>query len=451
MSITRGETHSLLSHVFIQSKQSKVKELIHLLQRNEIDKAQNLLTVNQDNYPNLFQVFDQTGHALISLPADIEHMGIATQVLNYVRLQQLQQGASYSKQVFDKHLSIVLPADQSESESIRGRYYLQFVYPHFSDSANEMQIDFIMVMLMFLFCLFVSVFIFFESYRLSLNNKISKLKEKLNSVVNNKEPELITWEKQDLIGDLVDVINHFNLALFRQMENQDALMWDKRYEDILKSFYHDFKNPIAILKAFIDNFRLKLKRGVDLQEIHMFLDLLDKTALNAVNKIETLREYHVESKFKEILVSDQMLKFYELNKESYPNIDFTLLNKNQRPLHIKMKSFEFDLVFSNILQNAVQVLANRPKPEILIEISEATKINHTGVRISIYDNGPGIPDEIKPDLLKKYVDSSREGGWGTGMYLAARHVNKYRGSIWFESERDNGTVFHVELPTIVPS
>ncbi len=69
------------------------------------------------------------------------------------------------------------------------------------------------------------------------------------------------------------------------------------------------------------------------------------------------------------------------------------------------------------------------------------------VRVSISDDGPGIP----PDELSKIFEpffTTKDVGLGTGLGLSVSHgiISQHDGRIWAESTLGNGATFHMELP-----
>ncbi|MGQ0384049.1 MAG: two-component system sensor histidine kinase NtrB, partial [Gammaproteobacteria bacterium] len=64
--------------------------------------------------------------------------------------------------------------------------------------------------------------------------------------------------------------------------------------------------------------------------------------------------------------------------------------------------------------------------------------------ISVQDNGPGIPEDLRPHLFDPFV-STKMGGKGLGLALVAKIVGDHGGVIEFVSE-PRRTVFHVMLP-----
>jgi len=72
-------------------------------------------------------------------------------------------------------------------------------------------------------------------------------------------------------------------------------------------------------------------------------------------------------------------------------------------------------------------------------------------RVTIEDNGPGIPDELKSLIFNRPLRGATTAkGSGIGLYLVKMLVDSYGGKIWVEDrtygERTNGSVFIVLLP-----
>jgi len=116
-------------------------------------------------------------------------------------------------------------------------------------------------------------------------------------------------------------------------------------------------------------------------------------------------------------------------------------------------------VVLNLVKNAAEA-ADRPgstHPEIVL----TTGFQH-GVRIAIpgtntrldlpllltvRDNGPGIPDDIKPHLFEPFV-TSKASGSGLGLALVAKIVGDHGGLIEVES-RPGRTEFRLHLPVVL--
>lgn len=66
------------------------------------------------------------------------------------------------------------------------------------------------------------------------------------------------------------------------------------------------------------------------------------------------------------------------------------------------------------------------------------------LRLSVADDGVGIPPSRQATLFEPFVSGS--GGTGLGLAIARRIVETHGGALWVESEVGRGSTFVVELP-----
>jgi len=110
-------------------------------------------------------------------------------------------------------------------------------------------------------------------------------------------------------------------------------------------------------------------------------------------------------------------------------------------------------VFLNLVKNAAEAV-----PEEGGEITVATAYQH-GVRlqapggdmpmqlplvVTIQDNGPGIPDDLRRHIFDPFV-TTKQGGTGLGLPLVAKLIGDHGGVIDLDS-RPRRTVFRIMLP-----
>jgi len=102
-------------------------------------------------------------------------------------------------------------------------------------------------------------------------------------------------------------------------------------------------------------------------------------------------------------------------------------------------------VLVNLLSNAIKY-----SPQFN-SVTLACKAVPEGVRLSVSDNGPGIPLEFRPRMFEKFgqadsSDTRLKGGTGLGLAICRAIVEEHGGTIGFETEEGRGTTFHVILP-----
>jgi len=71
-------------------------------------------------------------------------------------------------------------------------------------------------------------------------------------------------------------------------------------------------------------------------------------------------------------------------------------------------------------------------------------------RVSVRDNGPGIPPEKLPYLFDRYYRADSSGmqysGLGLGLYISAEIIKRHNGHIGVDSEMGEGSTFWFTLP-----
>ncbi|MFM9865583.1 MAG: sensor histidine kinase, partial [Micropepsaceae bacterium] len=106
----------------------------------------------------------------------------------------------------------------------------------------------------------------------------------------------------------------------------------------------------------------------------------------------------------------------------------------------------FKQILVNLLSNAVKF-----SPEGGAIDVACRRLGDGGVRLSIGDSGPGIPDGKIAKLFRPFerVDNSYQngaGGTGLGLALVRGLVGLHSGRVWVENKPSGGLLAHVELP-----
>jgi len=102
-------------------------------------------------------------------------------------------------------------------------------------------------------------------------------------------------------------------------------------------------------------------------------------------------------------------------------------------------------VFMNLLINSARAL--RTVPDRAGRITVAATVANGRVRVSVHDNGPGIPPEVMPRIFEPFF-TTREPGQGTGLGLSICHaiIADLGGTISVHSEAGRWTELAFELP-----
>jgi signal transduction histidine kinase len=106
---------------------------------------------------------------------------------------------------------------------------------------------------------------------------------------------------------------------------------------------------------------------------------------------------------------------------------------------------ELNQVWTNVIDNAVDAMEGRGALEI-----RAERTGEGGVRVTICDNGPGIPPETLPHVFEPFYTTKAPGvGTGLGLHISHNVVVRHNGEMNVTS-RPGETCFVVTLPPHLP-
>ena len=101
-------------------------------------------------------------------------------------------------------------------------------------------------------------------------------------------------------------------------------------------------------------------------------------------------------------------------------------------------------IILNLLQNAQdatrETTGQRP-PEITVELNMGAK----GLKITVDDNGSGIPDGMKKKIFDPFF-TTKAKGTGLGLAIVKRLLDRMGGKIWIEAKDGPGTRISVFIP-----
>ncbi|MDF1551281.1 MAG: HAMP domain-containing sensor histidine kinase, partial [Bacteroidales bacterium] len=98
-------------------------------------------------------------------------------------------------------------------------------------------------------------------------------------------------------------------------------------------------------------------------------------------------------------------------------------------------------VLTNIISNAIRYSPQNAS------IFLAIAVENNKIKISVRDEGPGIPPEYREKIFNKYfqVPGSRKEGTGLGLAISKEFIEAQNGKIMLESTSENGCNFVIFL------
>jgi signal transduction histidine kinase len=215
------------------------------------------------------------------------------------------------------------------------------------------------------------------------------------------------------------------------------------------SIAHELNQPLGASGLNIQFLKMKLEKGVLNPALGKeILDSLEHDNKRAATIVKSLRSIFTEgeSNAQEVQLGDLIAKVLDIVKPELKSKNIQIQLRVDDGLMIKVNPAEIEQVILNLVNNAAQALANAGtlQRRITIEAIRAGQL----VRLTVSDNGSGVPVEFKSQLFE-LLSTTKQTGMGLGLWLCKHIVTRYSGSIHFEDADGGGAKFVIELPLAV--
>ena len=280
-----------------------------------------------------------------------------------------------------------------------------------------------------------------------LEELVDQRTEALTSALNElklTQQQLVVSEKMASLGQLTAGIAHeINNPINFVLSGADSLELDfQDTMEILDAYRNTYGNTEDPAHAEIAKLERMLKPEELKEEIQGLINSIKKGAKRTAEIVQSLRTFArlEEDDYKSINVHE--------------NLDATLLllqpefgDKIKIESHygelppIQAYPGKLNQVFMNIISNAAQAMDMEGK------IMITTEAKGNKVLVKIKDEGPGIPDDVLPQIFNPFFTTKTVGeGSGLGLSTAFSIVQMHKGQIKVETEVGNGSTFIIILP-----
>jgi signal transduction histidine kinase len=211
--------------------------------------------------------------------------------------------------------------------------------------------------------------------------------------------------------------------------------------EMANSMVHDFRGPFSTIKLATE---LLAKRDAKPQTQELCAMILRQvTRLGGmVEEVLDFARGETRLRLKVTPLDDVFAQLRENNVIPLGRAGVKLTVKPTQ-LELPLDPDRFLRVVQNLVTNAREALGKEPGGRIVV----AARRGKGQCIITISDNGPGVPREVRSTLFEPFVSHGKVGGTGLGLAIAKSVVEAHHGSIDFHTTRA-GTIFTVQLPLV---
>ncbi|PCJ64784.1 MAG: hypothetical protein COA58_10945 [Bacteroidetes bacterium] len=279
-----------------------------------------------------------------------------------------------------------------------------------------------------------------------ISKQISKplvlIREKIAKTELRGENELITYTRDDEIGQLVKQYNKMVLELEESANQMAETERESAWREMAKQVAHEIKNPLTPMKLSVQHLQRAYTAGPS-EKLDILFAKTSKLLIEQINSLSNMASEFSnfakmpEDKFEIFDVSEIVKSTVDLFRQS-ENIEISA--SIQPGIMIHADPEQIRRVFNNLIKNAIQAIPEDRKGLIKVQVRERGIAD-----IQITDNGKGI---LKENYKKVFVPnfSTKTSGMGLGLAMCRKIIETANGEISFESEVNKGTTFTVYIP-----
>lgn len=463
--VVGGITFSFLKSRYQETKRETLRNLMFYFGQNIVHFIENQNSVTkleQEQRPNQFpelvyllntlagdqgldiNLYNKSGRLMATSQSALLQKGFLSSLMNPLAFDALKTGVQSDWQVIEKigtldYQSLYLPLRTRSGEVIA---YLNL--PDYnSQSALKVELSDILSTLINIYMLIffiagLSAFLISNSIVRSFYLLIEQFRK-----IRLEHNVLIHWPYRDELGLLVTEYNNMILKVERMAAGLANSEREAAWRELALQIAHEIRNPLTPMKLNIQYLKKAVKDGH--QDIAALASRMSDSLIEQIENLDVIASEFAhfarmpKASPEKLNVFEQLQSLKQLHHDEGLEL---ALDVHPQDLSVIMDKSYFIRIFTNLIKNAIQAI-----PDVtngLIRIEAKPVADHT-IRISVIDNGSGIPVEIQKRIFTPYF-TTKSSGTGIGLAMTKNMVEQSGGTIGFHTQPGLGTEFFVRLP-----
>ncbi|RFM27366.1 sensor histidine kinase [Deminuibacter soli] len=217
--------------------------------------------------------------------------------------------------------------------------------------------------------------------------------------------------------------------------------------DILAQVVHDLRNPVSAIRAvlgLLNDYPHSEKQKEEY--VHWMQQSCAQAEIIIDELINAARQKNISGLQTQCVSLNEWLEtICDQWQRRLPPEKQLQLKLPGKAVHGNIHTANLQRAVDNIIHNAVKFTPAEGN------ITLGLNRYHSGVRITIADNGIGIPEALLPTLFDRFSASGRAGvanesSSGLGLHVSKQLIEAHGGSLTVTSHVNEGSVFNIHLP-----
>lgn len=279
-------------------------------------------------------------------------------------------------------------------------------------------------------------------------NPLERITSALSRVRGGTYGEKIEYSAKDEIGELASSFNTMSETI--RLKEEEAKKMDTAKDEFLAMITHELKTPLVPIRGYADILlsghlgdmtekqkeRISIIKSSAASLLQLISDLLD---------VQKLELGQLKMKKENADIYDTATKSIQTLQPQSEEDKITIVNEIGKSI-IPHDSDRIIQVLTNLIKNSFKAV--KPGTGVIRLSSEETPDE---LKISVSDNGSGIPYERQGRLFTKFyqADASltrEKGGSGLGLSICKGIIEAHGGKISLQSAPNSGTTVTFSLP-----
>jgi signal transduction histidine kinase len=210
---------------------------------------------------------------------------------------------------------------------------------------------------------------------------------------------------------------------------------------MVSSLLHDFKNPFSVISLGANIISQRCEDDPKTARICVNIESQIRRMVNMANDLAAFSRGDSQIEVAYVSVDTLFAHFRELNMPFFKDQKVELFMQGNGT-SLEGDASKLLRVLQNLVSNGIEALHSA---NIKGRVEVVAEENDKAVTITLSDNGPGIPEDIRDTFFEPFVTRGKNEGTGLGTAIVKSIIDAHHGEIEFETSAQ-GTTFTIRLP-----